>query len=198
MYVPASQAPAPLLKILNSILPSAWMIRTAGDPMRLVPAIRGAIRAVDRGNPVANIRPMREVVATSIARQNFNMALFAAFAGLALALAAVGIYGVMAYSVSQRKHELGIRIALGAGRADVMRLVVGQGMALAAAGIALGLAAAFFATRLLATLLWGVTATHVPTYAAMAAVIAAVALVASFIPATRATAVDPIIALRYE
>jgi putative ABC transport system permease protein len=187
-----------MLKILNTILPSAWMVRTAGDPMRLVPAIREAIRAVDRGNPVANIRPMRKVVASSIARQNFNMALFAAFAGLALALAAVGIYGVMAYSVSQRRHELGIRIALGAGRGDMLRLVVGQGMALAGAGIALGLAAAFFATRLLARLLFGVTATNLPTYAAMAALIAVVALVASYIPARRATGVDPIIALRYE
>ncbi len=198
MYIPSAQVQGVLTGMLNKVLPSVWIVRTAGDPMRLVQAIRNEIRAVDRTTPVANIRTMDQVMRTSIARQNFSMVLFASFAVLALVLAAVGIYGVMAYSVTQRKHELGIRIALGAKRADMLGLVVGQGMVLAGAGIVVGLVAAFFATRLLASLLFGVTATHPPTFAGVALLIAIVALVASYIPARRATAVDPIIALRYE
>ncbi len=198
IYVPAAQVPAAVTALLNKVLPSVWVVRTAGDPMRLLPAIRNEIRAVDRSTPIANIRTMEQVMKTSIARQNFSMVLFASFAVLAMVLAAVGIYGVMAYSVSQRKHELGIRIALGAKHGDMLRLVVGQGMLLAGAGITAGLLAAFFATRLLASLLFGVTARHTPTFAGVAALIALIALIASYIPARRATAVDPIIALRYE
>jgi putative ABC transport system permease protein len=141
---------------------------------------------------------MEQVLNGSIARQNFNMLLLGVFAALALVLAAVGIYGVMAYSVGQRMHEIGIRMALGAGRGAVAKLIVGQGMTLALAGVLVGLGGAFGLTRLLAGLLFGVRPTDAATFVGVSLLLLAVALAACCLPARRAMRVDPIITLRYE
>jgi putative ABC transport system permease protein len=166
------------------------------EPMSLASSIRNAIWAVDKDQPVANIDTMDHIVSEAIARQRFSMLLLGIFAGLALVLAAVGIYGVMSYSVAQRTHEIGIRMALGARRADVLQMTVKQGLKLVSAGMILGLAAAFLLTRVLASLLYGISATDPITFLGISLVLLAVAMLASYIPALRATKVDPIIALR--
>jgi putative ABC transport system permease protein len=164
--------------------------------MSLASSIRNAIWAVDKDQPVANIDTMDHIVSEAIARQRFSMLLLGIFAGLALVLAAVGIYGVMSYSVAQRTHEIGIRMALGAQRADVLQMTVKQGLKLVGAGMMLGLVAAFLLTRVLASLLYGISATDPITFVGISLVLLAVAILASYIPALRATKVDPIIALR--
>ena len=146
----------------------------------------------------SKIRSMDQVISESTARQNFNMLLLTIFAGLALLLAAIGIYGLMSYTVEQRTQELGIRMALGAGQGDMLKLVVRQGMLLAGIGLVVGLAASFGLNRLLANLLFGVKANDPVTYAAVTVILIAVALLATYIPARRATQIDPMIALRYE
>jgi putative ABC transport system permease protein len=141
---------------------------------------------------------MNEVIAASLARQRFSMILLDAFAVVALLLASLGLYGVISYLVGQRTHELGIRLALGAQRADVLRLVLGHGMKMALGGVALGLVAALGLTRLLAKMLYGVSTTDPATFAVIGLLLTAVALLACFVPARRATKVDPLVALRYE
>jgi len=168
------------------------------DPSTLSAAIQQQFLAVDAQLPVSKIRTMEQVLSESTARQNFNMLLLSIFAGLALLLAAIGIYGLMSYTVEQRLQEIGIRVALGAGSGDMLRLVIGQGMKLALIGLALGLAAAFGLTRLLAGLLFGVKTTDPFTYSIVALVLTSVALLACFIPARRAAKIDPLIALRYQ
>jgi putative ABC transport system permease protein len=175
------------------------VVRTSSsDPLALASAVRGEVAAIDRDQPVSSVRTMEEVVSGSVAQQRFRTLLLAAFAGVALLLAGVGIYGVIAYSVTHRTHEIGIRMALGAEAADILRMVVGQGMALALAGVAVGLLAALALTRVLSSLLFGVAATDMATFAAVSLLIVAVALLACLLPARRATKVDPMIALRYE
>jgi putative ABC transport system permease protein len=176
----------------------ALVVRASGDAARLAPAVQKEIRSLDPEQPVADVRTMQQVISKSIARPRFNMLLLSIFAGVALVLASVGLYGVMNYSATQRTHEVGIRMALGATRADIMRLVVGNGMLLTLIGIGIGVAASLMLTRVMASLLFGVTATDVPTFLGVSAVLAAVALVANYIPARRATRVNPVIALRYE
>ena len=173
------------------------VVRGAGDPKLLVSAIRDAIRAVDKNVPV-EFNAMDALLADSVAQRRFQMRLLALFAGMALMLAAVGIYGVIAYSVSQRTHEIGIRMALGAERADVVKMVIGQGMRMAALGIAMGIAGAAAVSRILSAQLYEVSATDAATYLVVSILLLAVALAATYIPARRATAVDPLIALRYE
>jgi putative ABC transport system permease protein len=174
------------------------LARTSNDPLALLPTIRNQLRQLDPELPMAAVAPMDQLLADSLSRSRFTMFLLGIFAAVALLLAAVGIYGLTAYSVSQRTQELGIRIALGAQRQDVLRLVLAQGTRLTLLGLALGILAALALSRLLATLLFGVTATDPLTFAGVAALLALVALAACFIPARRATRVDPMVALRYE
>jgi putative ABC transport system permease protein len=176
----------------------ALVVRTSGDASRFGAAVQKEIRALDPDQPVADVRTMQQVIAKSIARPRFNTLLLTIFAGVALVLASVGLYGVMNYSATQRTHEVGIRMALGATRADIMRLVVGNGMLLTLTGIVIGVLASWALTRVMANLLFGITATDMPTFVAVSAVLATVALVANYIPARRATRVNPVIALRYE
>ncbi|HEY6403423.1 MAG TPA: ABC transporter permease [Blastocatellia bacterium] len=174
----------------------AIVVRTQTAPETLIAAVRQDVRAIDSELLISNIRTMEQIRAESIAPQRFNLALLGIFAGIALALALVGIYGVMAYLVAQRTHEIGIRIALGASPGQVLKLVVGQGMTLAGAGVMLGLVAAFGLTRLMKSLLFGVTATDPVTFALIALLLTLAALLACWIPARRATKVDPMVALR--
>jgi putative ABC transport system permease protein len=172
--------------------------RTAGDSMSVASAAIKEIHEMHPDQPVSDVRSMNAVIGESVSRQRFNMLLLAVFAGVAMLLAVVGIYGVMAYGVTQRRHEIGIRVALGARRGDVVRMVMGQGLALTMAGIGIGAGAAYALTRLMKTLLFGVTATDPATFAGVALLLATVATVACYFPARRATRVDPVVALRYE
>jgi putative ABC transport system permease protein len=174
------------------------LVRTSGDPLALFSAARTELQKLDPELPMAAVATMDQLLADSLSRSRFTMLLLGIFAAVALLLAAVGIYGLIAYSVTQRTQELGIRIALGAQRRDVLRLVLAQGTRLTLLGLALGVLAALALSRLLATLLFGVTATDPLTFAGVAALLAFVALLACFIPARRATRVDPLVALRYE
>jgi putative ABC transport system permease protein len=177
---------------------AVFVVRTAGKPAELASSARRAIWSVDKELPVFGVTTMDDVLAGSVAQRRFSMSLLGAFAGLALLMAAIGLYGVLSYSVSQRMHEMGLRMALGARARDLMRLVVGQGIRVALAGVALGLIASFATTRLLAGMLFGVSPLDPLTFAAVALVLVAAAFLASFIPARRATRVDPMVALRYE
>ena len=173
-------------------------VRTVGNPADLAASIRSIVAAIDRNQPVANIKTMSDVVADTVAPRKFNLGLFALFAVLAMLLAALGIYGVMANSVAERTHEVGIRMALGAQQRDVLGLVIRNGAMLTLIGIAIGITISFALTRLMATLLFGVTPTDALTFAAVSAFLMLISLLACYIPARRATKVDPLVALRYE
>jgi predicted permease len=188
MYLPYRQ--------MKDVAANALVVRTSVEPMSLATSVRNAIWAVDKDQPVADIDTMDHIVTEAIARQRFSMLLLGIFAAVALMLAAVGIYGVMSYSVAQRTHEIGIRMALGARRADVLQMTVKQGLKLVSVGMVLGLVAAFLLTRVLASLLFGISATDPITFFGISVVLLSVAILASYVPALRATKVDPIIALR--
>ncbi|MGH9832825.1 MAG: ABC transporter permease [Blastocatellia bacterium] len=175
-----------------------FVIRTQGEPSAVANAARNVIRTLDPEQPVADVRTMESLIGTSVARSRFNTLLLTIFAVVALLLAGVGIYGVMAYSVAQRTHEIGVRMALGARASDVLRLVVRRGMTLAITGVALGVVASFALTRLMETLLFNVSATDPLTFAGIPLLLVLVALLACLIPARRAAKVDPMVALRYE
>jgi putative ABC transport system permease protein len=172
--------------------------RTSGDPLAVAGAVRNAIRQIDPALPVANVRPMRDVVTTALATPRLTGFLLGVFAAIALALAAVGIYGVLSYLVSQRTHEIGIRLAVGADRGQVLRMVLRQGVTLAAIGIAIGVAGAFGLTRLMQTLLYQVNPSDPATFVSVPMALVVVAIVASYVPALRATRVSPSRALRME
>src|SRR5216683_2099456 len=173
-------------------------VRTHGDPGAVYGAVRSLVAQIDPELPVHDMRPMEQVIAETMASRRLTLWLVGAFAALALVLASVGIYGVMSYAVTERLHEIGVRVALGAQRRDVLRLVVGHGMRLAAIGLLLGSIIAFFAARTMTTLLFGIRPSDPLTYIGIAVVLALAALAACYIPARRATAVDPMVALRYE
>jgi len=174
------------------------VVRASGDPASLAPAIQSEVSALDKNVTVSQVQTMDQVVEDSTAQPRFYLLLLGTFAAVALVLAAVGIYGVMSYSVSRRTHEIGIRMALGAERRDVLRLVVGQGMILAVLGAGVGLIAALGLTRLMSSLLYGVQPDDPTTFLAVTLVLCLVALAANYIPARRATNIDPMVALRYE
>jgi putative ABC transport system permease protein len=174
------------------------VLRTAVDPGSLVSAVRREVSDLDKNLPVYGVQTMDDVLSAEVASQRFNAGALAGFAGLAVLLAGVGIYGVMAYAVSQRTREMGVRIALGAGPGNVLRMILNQGLRLALIGVALGLAASFALTRLMSGLLFGVKPSDPETFVLVTTSLLAVALAACWIPARRATRVDPVIALRYE
>jgi len=174
------------------------VIRTESDPLSLAASVQREVRAIDKDQPVADVRTMEQLLSDSMARARFSTLLLSIFAAVALILSAVGIYGVMSYSVSQRTHEIGIRMALGASRRDVLKLVVGQGIVMSLIGMAIGLAASFALTRLISSLLFGVSAADPMTFTVVSLLLIGIALLACYIPARRATKVDPMIALRYE
>ena len=172
------------------------LVRSNADIATLAAAIRETVQAIDPTMPVYELRTMEDVVSESVAQPRFYTTLLSAFGGLALLLAALGIYGVISYSVAQRTRELGIRIALGATHDRVLRLVLGQGIGLSVLGVVIGIAGALWLVHLLATLLYGVQATDMLTFASVAAVLVGVASLASYLPARRAARVDPVIAMR--
>jgi hypothetical protein len=189
VFLPAAQSP------MNSM---TVVVRTTTEPMSLAASVQKEIQAVDPEQPVARVQPMTQYMYESLERRRFSALLLAIFGALALLLAAVGIYSVMAYSVAQRTHEFGVRLALGAQPLDVLALVVKNGLRLILAGIAIGLVAAFGLTRLMNSLLFGVSEKDPVTFIGVTALLGAVALAACYVPARRATRVDPMVVLRYE
>ncbi|HKO04631.1 MAG TPA: FtsX-like permease family protein, partial [Candidatus Acidoferrales bacterium] len=174
------------------------VVRAASNPQALMPMIRNEMKRADAELPLYNVRTLEEYVSGSVAQRRFTALLLGIFAGIALLLAAVGLYGVMSYGVAQRTHEIGVRVALGAESGDVLRLVVGQGLRLTMLGVLLGWLGALGVSRFLSGMLYGVAGDDPLTFAAVAAVFIAVALAACYIPARRAMRVDPLVALRYE
>jgi predicted permease len=197
MYVPNGQVPDALNALNVRITPVAWVVRTRGEPYGFSTAIQEQLRQAS-GLPVSQVRSMEEVVSRSISRQRFNVFLMSVFGTSALALAAIGIYGLMAYSVAQRTREIGIRMALGAEATQVRKMVIVQGMRLAIIGVAVGLVAAFGLTRLMASFLFGVQARDPAVFVVMPLVLTIVSVIAVWLPARRASTVNPLIALRYE
>ena len=192
LYVPYRQPPLPGWKVQFMFL----AVRTQSDPLGLLPALRSAVQSLDKNQPVYRVATMEQLLARTVAARKFSMLLVVLFAAVALVLSVVGLYGVMAYTVTQRTHEIGIRTALGAQPGHVLRLVIGQGMMLALTGVAVGLAGAFGLTRLMKSLLYGVSAVDPATFAGVALLLTAVALLACWVPSRRATQVDPVVALR--
>jgi putative ABC transport system permease protein len=188
-YISAAFRQAPLMDVA---------VRTEGNPNSAIAGVRQKLHEVDPELPMANVRSMQEWISTSAAQPRLNSALLEIFSLAALLIAAIGTYGVLSYSVNQRTREIGVRIALGAQRGDVLRLVASEGMTTAVAGISAGLVAAFAISRVISSLLYGIHAHDLATYAGVAGVLLVVAAAACYIPALRATRIDPIVALRYE
>ena len=189
MFVPYPQSPTPQM---------TFVVKTAGDPGSMLPAVKGAIREVSRNQTFSKTATMEQLVGDSLRQRRFNLLLLASFAAVALALAGIGIYGLMSYSTKQRTHEIGVRMALGAQGRDILRLFIGQGLLLALIGVVIGLVGSLLLTQLMKGLLFGVSATDPATFATIALLLMAVVLLACYVPARRATKVDPLVALRYE
>jgi putative ABC transport system permease protein len=188
-YFPFAQVPRSGMTVL---------IKGASDPNLLISSVRNAVKQIDPDQPIYNPRTMNEIRAESVAPERLNLTLLSLFAGIALVLAIVGIYGVMSYSVTQRTHEIGIRMAVGARPLDVFKMILGHGMKLALIGVGIGLLGAFLLTRLMTTMLFGVEPTDAPTFAAISILLTTVALLACYLPGRRATKVEPTVSLRYE
>ncbi|HXT74392.1 MAG TPA: FtsX-like permease family protein, partial [Candidatus Angelobacter sp.] len=193
MYIPYRQADAMLPIFTMSVV-----VRTANDPHSEASALRSAVHDLNPNQPLVNFRTMQENIATSVSDPRFRTMLLGIFAASALLLSIIGLYGLMAYSVAQRTAEIGIRLALGAQRGDVMKMIIGDGLKLVLIGVALGIGGAFALTRLLARFLYGVVPNDPATFVAVPVILAVVALVACWIPARRAMRIDPMVALRYE
>jgi putative ABC transport system permease protein len=174
------------------------IVKGNSDPNQLLSSIRAAVKEIDPEQPIYSPRTMYEIRAESVAGERLNLMLLSIFAGIALVLAIVGIYGVMSYSVTQRTHEIGIRMAIGARPRDVFTMILGHGMKLALIGVAIGLLLAFLLTRLMETMLFGVAPTDVPTFAGISILLISVAVLACYLPGRRATKVEPTVSLRYE
>ena len=198
MYIPLAQAKNSFIELNNRLIPTTWVVKTSVSPLGLASAVRQQIQGVDSQLAVAHERSLEQVFAEATGRQTFNMTLLSVFAGIALVLAALGIYGTLSYSVEQRSQEIGIRMALGADAADLRRMVMRQGLALAGLGMLIGLAGALALSRLITTLLYGVYPNDPLSFAAIALLLTAVAFLATWLPARRATQVDPLSALRHE
>jgi putative ABC transport system permease protein len=198
IYIPFQRSGPFFVSASSRSASMTMVIRTTVEPQSLATAAQEAVRALDGNLPVSNVVTMDQVIADTLWQPRFNLQLIGIFAALAMTLAAVGLYGVMSYSIAQRTREVGLRMALGAQRLDVMKLVVGQGMKLAILGVAIGLLASLALTRLMEKLLFGVSATDFSTFAVIAVLLTLVALLACLIPARRATKVDPMVALRHE
>jgi len=198
MTVPQAQVTDGITALNARIGPVGWLVRTHGDPRQAITAVTEQLRQASGGFPVARVRPMDEIVVRSTARESFNMLLLTIFGGVALVLAAIGIYGLMAYSVQQRTQEMGIRMALGADRATIRKLVVWHGMRLAVVGVILGIGASFGLTRLIASFLFGVKSWDPAVFITVPLILSAVALLAVWLPASRASKLDPMKALRVE
>jgi ABC-type antimicrobial peptide transport system permease subunit len=198
MIVPLAQVPDPYTAIYNDAQPLIWVVRTHDDPSQVVAAVTEQLRWASDGFPVAHIRTMDEVMGRSTARQTFSMLLLSIFGAVALLLASIGIYGLMAYSVSQRTQEMGIRMALGAARSVIRRQVICQGMRLTLVGVAMGISAAFGLVRLIASFLFGVRPWDLEVFVSVPLILSSVALLAIWLPARRASKLDPIQALRTE
>jgi putative ABC transport system permease protein len=198
VFVPVGQVSDKLLATVRTFTSSSFVVRTKVEPASLTRAVKRELASIDAALPLSRVSTMEELASRSIAAQRFNMLLLGSFAALGLVLAAIGIYGVMSYTVAQSTREIGIRMALGAQARGVLRLVTAQGMGLALIGMALGLAASLALTRLMEGLLFGVSTADPATFALYSVILAAVALVACLIPARRATKVNPLVALRYE
>jgi ABC-type antimicrobial peptide transport system permease subunit len=195
LYDPFRQIGDDALPRLSSV---SVVVRAEGAAPALLDSIRRVVQSHNRGNVISRPQTLNEIIAGSLAQRRFSMTVLNAFALVALLMASLGLYGVISYLVGQRMHELGVRIALGAGRKDILRLVVNHGMKMALGGVAIGLIAAFGLTRLMANMLYGVGATDPATFAVIALLLVAVAMAACLVPAWRATKADPLIALRHE
>jgi putative ABC transport system permease protein len=189
LYLPSAQVPTRNATVV---------VRTEGPPLAMTPPVRAAVQSIDRDMPLSRVQAMEEMVADSVGQRRLSMVLIAAFSVLALLLAAIGIYGVMSYTVTQRSHELGIRLALGAARNNVLRLVVWQGMQLAVLGVLIGVFGGLWITRLVEAQLYQVSARDPWTFVTVATMLALIGLVATLVPALRATRVDPVKVLREE
>jgi ABC-type antimicrobial peptide transport system permease subunit len=198
VFIPYAQMPDPLTIMLNQVLPKIWMVRTQVTPLSLQTAIRREIGLVDPDVAVSAFQTLEQVVGSSIKQERFNMVLAGAFAGLAMLLAAVGLYGVLSFSVAQRTREMGIRMALGAARREILWLVLKQGMMLALTGMVVGIIATFGVSRFLSSMLFGITPNDPATFLTVSILLTLVATLACAIPARRATKIDPMEALRYE
>ena len=198
MFIPYAQIPAGIAAFEVKEIPTRWAVRVQGDPHALISAAGQAILGIDPNVPISNVKTMDEILSDSISGWRFNLFLLGTFASLALVLGAVGLYGVLSYSVAQRTSEIGIRIALGASRADVLRLTLGEAAKLTVTGVAVGIVGAFALTRFLSSMLFGVRATDPVTFTLVPVGLFAVALIAAYIPARRAMRVDPMMALRHE
>jgi putative ABC transport system permease protein len=198
MYIPTAQLPDGETALNSKVTPRWWIVRTSVEPHTLVKPISAALRDASGGLPVAHIRSMEEMVALNTSRQRFNMLLLSVFGSSALLMAAIGIYGLMAYSVQQRTQEIGVRMALGAQASNLRNMVIRQGMTLALIGVVIGIGGAFWLTRFLASFLFGVKAWDPTAFIATPILLSAVTLIAIWVPARRATRVDPVTALRFE